>query len=56
MAAFEIERAEGKAQVFRLLGDSYKFAGNSQHAKENYSAAKKLDDQAKELSAKLATP
>ena|SRR5689334_15211065 len=55
MATFEIERTEGKAQVLRLLGDSYKTAGNSQQAKENYSAAKKLDEQAKELSAKLGT-
>jgi hypothetical protein len=55
MAAFEIERTEGKAQVLRLLGDSYKTAGNPQQAKENYSAAKKLEEQAKELSAKLGT-
>lgn len=52
-AWFEIDKAEGKARIHHLLGDTYKAAGNSQQAQEHYGEAKKLVDQVKDMKSKL---
>jgi tetratricopeptide (TPR) repeat protein len=53
MASFEVQKTEGKAVVHRLLGDSYKAAGNLQQTREQYMKADQLDSEAKESASKL---
>jgi hypothetical protein len=50
-AFFEIEKAEGKATLHRLLGDIYRAAGESQRARKEYDEMQKLQASASELKA-----
>lgn len=48
LTSLEVEKARGKATIYRLLGDTYKAAGDLEQAKKLYKAAQKLEAEAEE--------
>ena len=52
-ATFEIEKAEGKAKIHQLLGDTYQAAGNSAQAQAEYRDEQELQLRANEMRSKL---
>lgn len=51
-ALFEVEKLQGKAAIYRLLGDMYKAGGRSEQAEEHYRKADELETEAKEKRSK----
>lgn len=52
-AWFEIDKAEAKATIHHLRGDTYKVAGNSPQAQAEYREEQELQSKAKEMKSKL---
>ena len=53
MEWFEVQKVEGKATVYRLLGDRYKAAGKLQEARQWHDKAEELRSEAKERTSRL---
>ncbi len=52
-AWFEIDKTEGKATIYHLLGDTYKASANTLQAQADYQEEQKLRSQAEEMKSKL---
>lgn len=52
-ATWEVNKVEARAVVYRLLGDTYKVAGNVHQAQNNYKRAEGLEAEAKQRASQI---